>query len=227
MGVAVRARRARRRSSDVIVPVRDVRHDLLQRIVDVVAASVMLVVISPVLLLGMLAVWIGSGRPIFFGHERVGRYGTTFRCWKLRTMAVDAERRLDREPELHAGYVRNGYKLPGNGDPRITRVGHILRRTYFDELPQLFNVIQGTMSLVGPRPVVHDELRQFGEHCDELLQARPGLFGAWTSRGRRRPPYPERALLELEYVRRRSLLRDFGILLRCVPVVLRGQTGDM
>ena len=227
MGVAVRARRARRKSTPVVTPVRATRGEHAQRAVDIIAATLLLVLTAPVLVLGMLAVWIGSGRPVFFGHARVGRYGKTFHCWKLRTMEVDAERRLEREPMLRDRYVRNGFKLPGNGDPRITGVGHVLRRTYIDELPQLFNVLQGSMSLVGPRPVVHDELHQFGRHRDELLRARPGVFGAWASRGRRRPPYPERARLELEYVRSRSVLRDLGILLRCVPVVLRGQTGDM
>src|SRR5687768_18194217 len=143
MGVAVRARRARRKSSTMVVPVRRMRDEYVRRAVDVIAATLLLLLTAPVLLLGMLAVWIGSGRPIFFGHARVGRYGRTFHCWKLRTMDVDAERRLEREPKLRESYVRNGYKLPGNGDPRITRVGHVLRRTYIDELPQLFNVLQG------------------------------------------------------------------------------------
>jgi serine/threonine-protein kinase len=108
-------------------------------------------------------------------------------------------------------------------DPRVTTVGRWLRRSYLDELPQLFNVLNGTMSLIGPRPIVPDELVHYGAAADELLHARPGMVGAWTSCGLRRPDYPERAQLELDYIRNRSPRRDLVILARTIPVVLRGQ----
>ncbi|MBX6364986.1 MAG: sugar transferase [Gemmatimonadetes bacterium] len=195
----------------------------LRRAADIVGAATLLLLASPLLLLGALLVLLGSGRPVFFGHTRVGRGGRRFRCWKLRTMALDAEARLRRDPELRRLHAENGFKLPAALDPRITPVGRWLRRTYIDELPQLVNVLAGSMSLFGPRPVVEEELRHYGEHAAEFLSARPGLFGEWTSRGRRRPPYPERARLELEYVRDPSLGRNLRILLRSIPVVLRGQ----
>lgn len=197
-----------------------------RRLFDIMAAVVLILLLAPVLLAGALVVLIGSGRPIFFEHERVGRDGRRFGCLKLRTMRVDAERHLEREPDLQHRYLNGGYKLPNGADPRITRPGHWLRRTYIDEIPQLFNVLGGTMSLIGPRPVVPCELREYGDEADELLGVRPGIIGEWTSRGRQRPEYPERARLELDYVRNRSPVRDLAILVRTVPVVLRGQSNE-
>jgi lipopolysaccharide/colanic/teichoic acid biosynthesis glycosyltransferase len=198
---------------------------MMRRLIDVVSASALLVLATPVLLLAACAVLLTSGRPIFFGHQRVGRNGRLFRCWKLRTMEVGAEARLEREPALGERYRTNGYKVPASKDPRITRTGRLLRAYYLDELPQLFNVLNGTMSLVGPRPVVPAELQEFGPGAQELVQHRPGIVGAWTSRGRERPAYPERAQIELEYLRNRSTRRNLRILARTIPVVLRGQ-GD-
>lgn len=198
----------------------------LRRAADIVAGLVLLLLAAPLLLGGLLAVRVSSGRPVLFGHERLGRGGRLFRCWKLRTMRVDAERELEDVPELRATYVRNGYKLPAAHDPRVTRVGRVLRRTYIDELPQLFNVIGGTMSLIGPRPIVPDELENYSPFARELLRERPGIIGAWTSLGPARPPYPERSRIELDYVRHRSLARDIRILVRAVPAILRGQPVD-
>jgi lipopolysaccharide/colanic/teichoic acid biosynthesis glycosyltransferase len=142
-------------------------------------------------------------------------------------MSVDAEERLDREPELYELYVRNGFKLPAASDPRITLVGRVLRRTYIDEIPQFFNVLRGEMSLIGPRPIVDAELRSYGRHADDLLRIKPGLFGAWTSLGRQRPPYPIRARLELEYVRNRTVREDLRILRRSFRAIIAGQTASV
>lgn len=198
----------------------------MKRMLDVVLAAVLLVLALPLLLITASAVLITSGWPVLFGHRRIGRGGVPFRCWKLRTMQVDAEHVLSTRPHLREQYVANGYKLPHAVDPRLTRVGRFLRRTYLDELPQLVNVLNGTMSLVGPRPIVEDELRNYGERGSELLCVRPGIIGEWTSRGRARPPYPERADLELAYIREHSLRNDARILIRAVPVILLGQTED-
>jgi lipopolysaccharide/colanic/teichoic acid biosynthesis glycosyltransferase len=198
---------------------------MLRRAVDVIGAIILLILSAPFLGIAALAILIGSGRPIFFRHRRLGRDGQTFLCWKLRTMNVGAERDLDREPLLKLEYVTNGFKLPNGKDPRITREGRWLRRSYIDEVPQLFNVIDGSMSLIGPRPIVPAELVHYGGEAEELLRTKPGIVGAWTCHGRRRPDYPERARLELDYVRNRSTLRDLAIVVRSIPVVLRGQ-GD-
>ncbi|HEX6939830.1 MAG TPA: sugar transferase [Longimicrobiales bacterium] len=198
---------------------------LARRAADILGASILLVLTAPLLAAAALAVVIGSGRPVLFGHVRLGRGGRPFRCWKLRTMVVDAEAQLERDAALRRRYIECGFKIPLSEDPRVTRVGRWLRRTHLDELPQLFNVLRGEMSLVGPRPIVRDELEWFGADAAVLLSEKPGIFGEWASRGRRRPGYPERARLELQYVRNRTLGRDLRILLRSIPAVFGGQ-GD-
>ena len=196
---------------------------MLRRAADVVGSVILLVLFVPFLLIAVTAILVNSGRPVFFRQKRLGKDSQVFRCWKLRTMNVGAEHELEREPLLKLQYVANGFKLPNGKDPRITREGRWLRRTYLDEVPQLFNVLDGSMSLIGPRPIVPDELVHYGREGDELLRTKPGIVGAWTSHGRRRPDYPERARVELEYVRNRSTRRDLAIMLRSIPVVLRGQ----
>lgn len=198
----------------------------MRRVFDVVGATVMLVLLAPVLSAGVLVVLVSSGRPVFFAHPRLGKGGRPFKCWKLRTMTVGAERWLDLDPELRERHRASGYKLPNGSDPRVTRWGRWLRKTYIDEIPQLLNVLAGDMSLVGPRPIVRSELDLFGEDAADLLQVRPGIFGAWTSLGRNRPPYPARARLELDYVRTRSPSVDLRILTRSVWAVLQGQADE-
>lgn len=194
-----------------------------RRIAEITAAVVLLVAASPLLLIASALILLESGWPIFFGHLRVGQDGRLFRCWKLRTMVPDAERRLSRDPDLRRRYVANGYKVPNGEDPRVTTVGRWLRDTYVDEIPQLFNVLGGSMALVGPRPIVPAELAEWGELADELLRQKPGVTGAWTSRGRLRPAYPERAQLEIDYLRRRSFRSDVAILARTAAVILGAQ----
>lgn len=196
---------------------------VLRRTGDVAGAVLLLGLALPLLALSALAVLVTSGRPVFFGHERLGRHGRPFRCWKLRTMVVGAEDRLREDPSLRRRYVQNGFKIPEEEDPRVTPVGRWLRRRHLDELPQLVNVLNGTMSLVGPRPLVREELSRYGQDAQELLSVKPGIVGEWASRGRARPTYPERAELELRYVRERSPGRDLRILARSVGAVLRGQ----
>jgi lipopolysaccharide/colanic/teichoic acid biosynthesis glycosyltransferase len=151
----------------------------------------------------------------------VGRFGTRFPLYKFRSMVPDAERLLRASPELHARYVAGNYKLPDDEDPRITPLGRILRRTSLDEIPQLWNVLRGDMSLVGPRPVVPQEVAEYGDYARMVLRVRPGLTGAWQVGGRSEVAYPERAWIDLDYVAERSLPGDVAILLRTVPAVLR------
>jgi exopolysaccharide production protein ExoY len=203
----------------VIAPDR-YRFDRHKRAFDILVAAVALALMLPVI--GMAAFWIiveSRGGP-FFGHVRIGRGGRRFRCWKLRTMHADAELRLQNERELLERYRKNDFKLPEDQDPRITRFGRFLRRTSLDELPQLWNVIIGDMSLVGPRPIVTDELRHYRGDVLTLLSVRPGITGAWAVNGRHHLPYPRRAEVELDYVRERSLWRDLGILFRTVGAIL-------
>jgi lipopolysaccharide/colanic/teichoic acid biosynthesis glycosyltransferase len=193
------------------------------RAADLAVGLVLLVLAAPVIALCALWIRANDGGPTFFGHERVGRHGRPFRCWKLRTMCTDAERRLQLDADLHRRYIENGYKLPTGADPRVIPGGAWLRRFYLDELPQLWNLVKGDMALVGPRPIVPQELDLFGENVPALLGRRPGIFGEWTSRGPRRPPYPERVMVEMEYVNDPSVRRGLRIIGRSLTVIWLGQ----
>ncbi|MHB8662498.1 MAG: sugar transferase [Acidimicrobiales bacterium] len=187
---------------------------VIKRSVDIAVAALTLLIASPLLFLVGLIVKLSSPRgPIFFGHERIGRNGKPFRCWKFRSMVPDATGILVSDPELYLTYEQNDFKLPMKNDPRITPLGRILRAAQLDELPQLWNVLLGEMSLVGPRPIVEAELRWYGENSRDLLSVRPGITGAWQITGKERVRYPERASYELEYVHHWSLRLDFVILL--------------
>ncbi len=195
----------------------------VKRLFDILVSLTLLVLSLPLFVLVALAVKLSSPGPVLFGHARCGRRGREFRCLKFRTMVQDAEEWLERDPELLEAHRRNGFKLPLRADPRVTRVGMLLRFTHLDELPQLLNVLKGDMSLVGPRPIVEEELEWYGRWAGELLSVRPGIFGPWTAQGKRRVSYPERARVELQYVWNGTFLGDCGILLRHLPILLAGQ----
>lgn len=188
-----------------------------RRVVETVLAVTGILVASPVLLVLAVLIVVSTPGPIWYAQVRVGRGGQLFRCYKLRTMVPNAadilEALLRDDPEARVEYERH-CKL--KDDPRITPIGKILRKTSLDELPQLVNVIKGDMALVGPRPVVPHELTRYGEAADLLLSVRPGLTGLWQVSGRNDLSYDERVDLDLEYVRRRSLRLDAGIILRTI-----------
>ena len=192
----------------------------LKRLLDLTISATALVFLSPLMLLIAAAVRIESKGSVFFRQRRVCRHGRSFGCLKFRSMYTDAEKRLRADPQLYRMYVENDYKLPEEVDTRITRIGRFLRRTSLDELPQLWNVLKGEMSLVGPRPIVPDEIRHYNGEASLLLTLKPGITGAWQVNGRSTLQYPERATVELEYVEQWSLLSDLWILLRTIPTVL-------
>lgn len=186
---------------------------------DVLGAALLLVVLAP--LLAYLALRIKSdGGPAIFAHKRVGRGGELFRCYKFRTMQVDAEKRLREllasDPAAQAEWDRE-FKL--RNDPRVTPIGRLLRRTSLDELPQLFNVLQGHMSLVGPRPVIEAELERYGDDVDYFLMVRPGMTGLWQVSGRNDVGYDTRVYLDTWYVKNWSMWYDIAILFKTVKVV--------
>lgn len=193
-----------------------------QRAFDVAGAAVCLLALSP--LLAIIALWVRLDSPgrVVFGHKRVGLHGRLFRCLKFRSMREGAERLLRRDEPLRQLYVENDYKVPARLDPRLTRSGRFLRRSSLDELPQLVNVLRGEMSLVGPRPLVPEELREYDEPA-LLLSVRPGMTGAWVANGHGAVRYPDRARIELAYVRHASFLLDLTLLLRTVPAVFRSR----
>jgi lipopolysaccharide/colanic/teichoic acid biosynthesis glycosyltransferase len=191
-----------------------------KRLIDIVVASLSLVALGPMFLGIALWIKVDSRGPVFFLQRRVGRWGRPFICLKFRTMHPDAEGQLMREPELFRVYLTNAFKLPAHRDPRITRAGRVLRRTSLDELPQIANVLLGHMSLVGPRPVLPNELTLYEPNASLLLSMRPGMTGAWAVSGRSKVGYPARARIELEYVGRWSLRTDARIILKTIPVVV-------
>jgi len=196
---------------------------VLKRAMDIVGAAVVLVLLAPLLAVIAALVALDSPGPVIFTQRRLGRFGRPIRCYKFRSMQMDAEERLNGDPILFQQYVEHDYKLPASMDTRITRVGHFLRRASLDELPQLWNVLKGEMSLVGPRPIVPDEIHHYNGEGPLLLSLKPGMTGAWQVSGRSAVAYPERAAMELEYVEGWTLWRDLRILLRTFPAVLAGR----
>ena len=196
---------------------------VLKRALDILGGAVILVVLAPLLAIIAALVVLDSPGPALFCQRRLGKFGRPIRCLKFRSMDVDAEARLRSDPVLYRQYVEHDYKLPATIDTRITRIGHFLRRTSLDELPQLWNVLKGDMSLVGPRPIVAEEINHYNGEGPLLLSLKPGMTGAWQVMGRSAVAYPERVAVELDYVEGWSLWRDLAILVRTIPAVLGGR----
>jgi undecaprenyl-phosphate galactose phosphotransferase len=190
-----------------------------KRAFDVGLCSLGLVLVAP-LMLGIAALLALEGGPILFAHRRIGRGGRPFYCYKFRTMVPNAQEVLEdllaRDPQARAEWERDR-KL--RADPRVTRLGHWLRRLSFDELPQLFNILRGDMSLVGPRPVVEEELERYGPARIYYEMVRPGLTGLWQISGRNDLDYERRVALDTWYVRNWTLWYDILILFRTLVVV--------
>ena len=164
-----------------------------------------------------------DGGPVFYGHTRIGKDGREFKCLKFRSMAVNGDEiladLLAHDPEAEAEWAATR-KL--RNDPRVTPVGRFLRKSSLDELPQLFNVLRGEMSVVGPRPVTRDELRHYGMRARDYMSCTPGITGLWQVSGRSDTTYRRRVALDTLYARQRSLLMDVQILFRTIPAVLNG-----
>jgi lipopolysaccharide/colanic/teichoic acid biosynthesis glycosyltransferase len=196
-------------------------HHTLTLCLNQLAALLLLLALSPLLALVAYLIWQRDGAPVLFAHYRVGVNGKLFRCMKFRTMLRDSESvladLLANDPQARAEWQRD-QKL--THDPRITGIGHFLRRSSLDELPQLINVLRGEMSLVGPRPITVAELTRYGKVRWHYLSVRPGITGLWQVSGRNNTTYEERVALDRRYVEQRSLWLDAGILLRTVRVVM-------
>jgi exopolysaccharide biosynthesis polyprenyl glycosylphosphotransferase len=189
--------------------------DLFDRCVAVAA----LIILAPLLMFVAAAIWLSDRGPVLFTQTRIGRDGRAFRIYKFRTMVVDAER---RRPQLLASNDSDGVLFKLRRDPRVTSVGAHLRRWSIDELPQLLNVLLGDMSLVGPRPAVPDEVRQYADHVRRRLVVKPGLTGLWQVNGRSDLTWDEAVRLDLRYVENWSFALDLQILWKTVSALLRG-----
>lgn len=192
-----------------------------KRTLDASAATLALLLLSPLLLLTVLAIRLESPGSVLFSQTRVGLCGRPFRCWKLRSMYLDAEAR--KQALQHAGTMSGDVRFKMKQDPRVTRVGRVIRRLSIDELPQLWNVLCGDMSLVGPRPALPVEVARYGSTDRQRLLAMPGLTCTWQVSGRADIPFEHQVEMDREYVYRASLITDIRLLLKTVPAVLGGR----
>src|SRR5690606_19167509 len=194
---------------------------ILKRTFDVVVSSLILLMLSPILLVLALLVMKDKGSPIY-GHTRIGKDGKPFKCLKFRSMVMNSQEVLQEllrtSPEARAEWDKD-FKL--RNDPRITKVGAFLRKSSLDELPQLFNVLKGEMSLVGPRPVIDEELERYGENKDYYLMAKPGMTGLWQVSGRNDVDYDTRVYFDAWYVKNWSLWNDIAIMFKTIGVVTK------
>ncbi len=193
----------------------------LKTLFDFVLTSVGTILISPILLFIALWIYIDSPGPVIFKHKRIGKNGKPFYCYKFRSMCVDANTKLENllknNPEAKAEWEHD-FKL--KNDPRVTKSGAFLRKTSLDELPQIFNVLKGEMSLVGPRPIIQAELERYGEYVSDYLMVKPGITGMWQVSGRSDIDYENRVLLDSWYVRNWSVWLDIVMLFKTFKVVL-------
>lgn len=193
---------------------------ILKRMMDILGSLAIMIILSPVLFVLYFMIKKDGGNAIY-GHERIGRNGKIFKCLKFRSMVVNSkevlEELLAKDPTARAEWEKD-FKL--KNDPRITRVGHFIRKTSLDELPQLFNVLKGEMSLVGPRPIVKEELERYEENVDYYLMAKPGMTGLWQVSGRNDVDYKTRVYFDSWYVKNWSLWNDIAILFKTISVVL-------
>ncbi|MEL6829175.1 MAG: sugar transferase [Pseudomonadota bacterium] len=196
-------------------------HLTVKRIFDIVISTLVILLVTPLLLVCMLLIRLQDGEKSIFSQERIGQSGKTFRCFKLRSMVPDAEMQLEflleRCPKARAQWDAD-QKL--ENDPRITPLGRFLRKSSIDELPQLFNVLRGEMSLVGPRPIIQSEVERYGLYFDDYCSLKPGITGLWQVEGRSDTTYAERVELDVSYAKNQSLIGDIGICLRTVPAVM-------
>ncbi|MBD2567673.1 MULTISPECIES: sugar transferase [Nostocaceae] len=195
--------------------------EFAKRLLDIVFSLSVLILFFPLYIILALLIAVSSEGPIFYVQERVGKNYRRFNCIKFRTMVSNADeilvQMMETSPELRQEFSST-FKL--KQDPRITKIGHFLRITSLDEFPQFWNVLTGDMSVVGPRPLVAEELPKYGCHIDQILTIRPGITGLWQVSGRNDIPYPRRVQIDLHYVKFRNFWLDLWIILKTIDVVI-------
>ncbi len=190
----------------------------LQKIISLL----LIIILSPIFILLHIIIFLDDGSPTIFAQNRIGKNGKIFKCYKLRSMLNNAEEILRNDESMMKIYIKNGYKIPEKFETRYTKYGSFLRKSSLDEIPQLFNVFLGQMNLVGPRPIVPNELEHYqGEKRIAFLSMKPGMTGLWQVSGRSDLDYPERVDFELSYKSKRSFLLDLKILFKTFLVVIK------
>ena len=208
-----------RTQSDVKTKISKKVYIKIKRVIDVILASVALILLSPLFAIIAIAIKIDSKGPVFFAHKRIGKNGKIIKLYKFRSMVINAEELIKSfTPEQMKEYKEN-YKL--TNDPRITKVGKFLRKTSLDELPQLINIINGDLSIIGPRPVIADELEKYGTNKDKFLSVTPGVTGYWAANGRSNTTYEQRMEMELYYIDNLSLKMDIKVFFKTILSVLK------
>lgn len=191
---------------------------VIKRVIDIVLAAIGLLVFSPIMLIVVIAIKLEDFKgPVLFSQERVGKLGEIFKMYKFRSMYVDAEQRLQELQHLNE---QTGPVFKIKDDPRITKVGKFIRKTSLDELPQLVNVLRGEMSIVGPRPALPREVKQYNAYQKQRLLVKPGITCIWQVSGRNNIGFDEWVELDLEYIENQSLGLDIKLILQTIPALL-------
>jgi len=190
------------------------------RLFDILISVSALVVTFPVVFMLSIILFFLNGTPIIFEQKRLGKNGKKFKIFKFRTMRSDATDILKEDPDLFEKYVKNDYKIPANEDPRLVKLGSFLRKTSIDEIPQFFNVLKGDMSIVGPRPIVPEEIERYKGFEKLFLSVKPGITGLWQITGRSDIEYPQRKYLDLLYIENKSIIFDIKIFFKTIKIVL-------
>jgi lipopolysaccharide/colanic/teichoic acid biosynthesis glycosyltransferase len=193
-------------------------YNFFKRAIDIIGAILGLIILSPVFLIISIIIKLDSKGPAIFAHRRLGYKGEIIKVYKFRSMVTNAEELIEKLPEEQKLEFYRNFKL--ENDPRITKIGHFLRKTSLDELPQLLNILKGDLTIVGPRPIVEKELKMYGKYGEKLLTVKPGLTGYWQVNGRSDTTYEERVQLDMDYIDKRSLLLDIVIMFKTFGAVL-------
>lgn len=193
----------------------------VKRVTDILGALIGLILLSPIFLIVAIAIKLDSKGPIIFGHTRKGLGGKDMKVYKFRTMYENSKEIFDNFTEEQKQEFYKNFKL--DNDPRITKIGNFLRRSSIDELPQLINILNGSMSIVGPRPIVEKEIALYGEYAPKLFSVVPGLTGYWQANGRSDTTYQERIKMDMYYIDNRSLGLDLKIIFKTFSSVIKGE----
>lgn len=191
----------------------------IKRIIDIFISFISLIILLPIFLMIGFSIKLESKGPIFFVHKRIGKNGKIIKIYKFRTMVQNAEELIKSFTPEQMKEFKENFKL--DNDPRITKIGKILRKTSLDELPQLINILKGELSIIGPRPVIEEELEKYGENKSKFLSVTPGLTGYWASNGRSNISYEERMKMELFYIDNMSWKMDIKVFFKTIISVLK------
>ena len=194
---------------------------IVKRTIDILGALIGLVLLSPIFLSVAIAIKLDSKGPIIFGHTRKGLHGKDIKVYKFRTMYENSQEIFNNFTKEQKEEFYKNFKL--ENDPRVTKIGDFLRRTSIDELPQLINILNGSMSIVGPRPIVQKEIDLYGDYANKLFSVVPGLTGYWQANGRSDTTYEERIKMDMYYIDNRGFWLDFKIIIKTFGSVLKGE----